>query len=135
MDNGASMHIELTKKRRSRARDFVLYIAISFAFVAVLLAGALSHVDQGKFMKWVFISFDTLFVFGFVIEKSRPLWRRNSFWLLTGSLLLLHCIAMAELLIRVKQPKGDWLVGAVLGEIVFLLNFTRWILRSTPTPP
>jgi uncharacterized membrane protein YfcA len=128
------MHIETTKNRRHRIRDYVLYVAISFAVVGVVFAGALSHVDQGKFMKWLFSVAYTAFVFGFLIEKSRTLWRRDSFWLVTISFLLLHCIAIAEVLTRVKHVEGGWF-GAGILEALFLLNFSRWLLRPTPSPP
>ena len=60
MDNGASMNIELDKKRTHRIRDYVLYLAISFAVVGLILLAGLSHRDHDKFMKWLFFSFYTL---------------------------------------------------------------------------
>jgi len=60
VDNGASMNIELDKKRTHRIRDYVLYLAISFAVVGLILFVGLSHGDHDKFMKWLFFSFYTL---------------------------------------------------------------------------
>jgi hypothetical protein len=128
------MNIELTKKRTHRVRDYILYLAISFAVVGVILFVGLSHVDHEKSIKWLFFLFDTPVVFGFVIEASRASWRRNSFWLVIGSLLLLHCLALAVILTHFQHPKGSWLVGAVPLEIAFILNFTRWLLRPNPSP-
>jgi hypothetical protein len=128
------MHIELTKKQRDRVRDYVLYFAISFAVLGIILAGALSHVDQSKFMKWVFFCAETTFAFGFFIQKSRIFWPRNSFWLLTFCFFTLHSIAIAEVLSRVKHVEGGW-IGAGFLEAIFLVNFSRWLLRPTPSSP
>jgi hypothetical protein len=129
------MHIDPSKKQTHRVRDYVLHFAISFALVGIMVAGALSHVDETKFMKWVFFSAETGFAFGFFIEKSRTFWPRDSFWLLTVCLLALHCIAIAEVLTltRVKHIEGGW-IGAGFLETIFLLNVTRWLLRPTPSP-
>jgi hypothetical protein len=133
VDNGASMHIELTKKRRDRIRDYVLYFAITFAFVGVILFVGLSHFDHDKSMKWVFFLFYTLFVFGFLIEQSRALWKLSSFWLLTGLNLLLHCITLAMILAHTPHLKGiSWVPGFF--EVVFLQRSTQWLLRLTPSP-
>jgi len=127
------MNIELTKKRTHRVLDYILYFAISFAFVGVIVAGALSHVNETKFLKWIFFCGGTAFAFGFFIEKSRTFWQRNSFWLLTVCFLALHCIAMAEALTHFKHIEGGW-IGAGFLETIFLMNFTRWLLRPTPPP-
>ena len=133
MDNGASMNIELDKKRTHRIRDYVLYLAISFAVVGLILLVGLSHGDQDKFMKWLFFSFYTLFVFGYVIEQSRALWKLRSFWLLLGLFLLLHCIVLAAILAHTQHLKAiSWVPGFV--EVVFLLRSTQWLFRPTPSP-
>jgi hypothetical protein len=128
------MQVVPTKNRSHRIRDYVLYLAISFAVVCMIFVIGLSHVDHEKSMKWLFFLFDTPVVFGFVIENSRASWRRNSFWFVTGSLLLLHCLALAVILTHVQHPKGSWLVAAVPLEVAFILNVTRWLLRPTPSP-
>jgi hypothetical protein len=127
------MNIELSNKPTHRIRDYVLYFAISFAFVGIVVASALLHVDQNKFMKWVFSSAETAFAFGFFIEKSRTFWPRNSFWLLTACFLTLHCIAIAAVLTRVKHAEGGWIAAGFL-ESIFLVNFSHWLLRTTPSP-
>jgi len=127
------MQAEPTKKRSHRIRDYVLYFAISFAVVGVMLFVELSHFDQDKSMKWVFFLFYTLFVFGFVIEQSRALWQLRSFWLLTGLYLLLHCITLAVILAHTQHLRGiSWVPGFV--EVLFLLRSTQWLLRPTPSP-
>ena len=128
------MHIEPTNNRSHRIRDFVLYIAISFAVVAAMLFVGLSHGDHDKYMKWVFFTFYTSVVFGFVIEQSRALWKLRSFWLLTGLFLLLHCITLAVILAHTQQLKAISFVPGFV-EIVFLLRSTQWLIRPTPTPP
>lgn len=128
------MNIELSKKRTNRIRDYVLYFAISFAVVGIVMASALSHVDETKFMKWVFSCAETAFAFGLFIEKSRTFWPRNSFWLLTACFLAIHCIAIAEVLTHVKHVEGGW-IGAGFLESIFLVNFTRWLIPTTPSPP
>ena len=127
------MEIELSQKPTHRIRDYVLYFSISFAFVGVVVASASLHVDQTKFMMWLFCFAETAFAFGFFIEKSRTFWRRNSFWLLTACFLALHCIAIAAVLTHVKHAEGGWIAAGFL-ESIFLVNFTRWLLRPTPSP-
>jgi cell division protein FtsW (lipid II flippase) len=127
------MNIELSQKRTHRIRDYVLYFSISFAFVGIVVASALSHVDETKFMKWLFCCAETAFAFGFFIEKSRTFWRRNSFWLLTACFLTLHCIVIAAVLTRVKHAEGGWIAAGFL-ESIFLVNFSSWLLRPTPSP-
>jgi hypothetical protein len=134
MDNGASMNIELSKKRTNRIRDYVLYFAISFAVVGVMLFAGLSHIDHDKFKMWVLFPFYTCVVFGFVVEQSRALWKMRSFWLLTGLFLLMHCIALGVILAHIQHLKAiSWVPGFV--EIVVLLRSIRWLLHPTPTPP
>jgi TctA family transporter len=127
------MNIEPSKKRAHRVRDFILYIAISFAVVAVILFVGLSHGDHEKYKKWVFFTFYTSGVFGFVIEQSRALWKLRSFWLLTGLFLLLHCITLAVILAHMQQLKAISFVPGFV-EIVVLRRSIGWLLRPTPTP-
>ena len=124
------MHIELTKKQRDRIRDYVLYFAISFAVVALILFVGLSQGDHEKSMKSLLFSFYTLFVFGFVIEQRRALWKIRSFCLLTGLLLLLHCIALAVILAHTQHLKSIGFIPGFL-ELVFLLRMTEWLFRPT----
>ena len=127
------MQIESKQKHSHRIRDFVLYIAISFAVVAVMLFVGLSHGEHDKFMKVGFFFFYTGVVFGFVIEQSKILWKLRSFWILIGLFLLLHCIALATILARTQPPKSiSWVPGTV--EIVVLLRLTQWLIRPTPSP-
>lgn len=134
MDNGASMNIELDKKRTHRIRDYVLYFAISFAVVGLTLFVGLSHGDHDHFMKWLLFSFYTPCVFGYVIEQRRALWNLRAFWLLLGLFLFLHCIALAVILAHTQHLKAiSWVPGFV--EVVFLLRSTQWLLRPTPSPP
>jgi len=126
------MKTELNKKPTHRMRDYVLYLAMSFAVVAAIFAIGYSRVDLDKAKKWAFALFYTSFVFGFVIEQSRMLWKLRSFWLLTGLLLLLHCIALAMILATTQHMRAiSWIPGFV--ETVVLARSIPWLLRRSAT--
>jgi len=127
------MQPEPTNNRSHRIRDYVLYFAISFAVCGVTIFLGLSHIEHDKFAKWACAIGFTAVTFGMVIEQSKQLWRRKPFWLITASLLVLHCLAIALALPHIHQTKGAWWVVFVLEAVVFS-NFIRWLFRSTPSP-
>jgi len=127
------MQIEPTHKRTHRVRDYVLYIAISFAVCAVTIFIGLSHGDHDKYMKVGFFVFYTCIVFGFVIEQSKALWKLRSFWFLIGLSVIVHCITLALILARTPHLKAiSWVPGFV--EIALLTRATRWLIPPRPKP-
>ena len=128
MSLDASIGTSLGSKRSHRLRDYVLYLAISFAVIGAVLFLGLSQDHSNKPMKWFFFLFYTGVVFGSVIEKNGVLWKRRSFWLLTGSLLLLHCTILALILAHTQHLKAvSWIPGYI--EIVVLMHSIRWLFR------
>lgn len=78
-----------TRKRSHRVRDYVLYIAISFAVVAIAFTAALTGFGRG-WGEWVALGVFTYLVFHYWIRMCKPMWRRRSFWLITSVLFIAH---------------------------------------------
>ena len=110
-------------KLRSRLRDYVLYVLIALAIVAVTGFLALSNIDQKTFNLWTSVALFTAVLFGAFIAANRSLFRTRSFWLLTIGLLLLHLTIFSVLVIRVTQWRPIW--SAVMFLEAPLLTFLR----------
>ena len=69
---------------KKRTKDFIWYVLISTTFIAIIVAAALSGMNQNIFTKSLYFAVQTFFVFWYFIASSRTLWKRRSFWILTG---------------------------------------------------
>jgi hypothetical protein len=107
---------------RSRVRDFVLYIAIGFAFVGVLIAVAPSSVSHDAFIRWGGLAFMTAILFGYFISNSGQFLREWKFWALTAILLSVHLVAFAVILTHVDEWKLIWFSGMAI-EYPMLIFF------------
>jgi hypothetical protein len=107
---------------RSRVRDFVLYIAIGFAFVGVLIAVARSSVSHDAFIRWGGLAFMTAILFGYFISNSGQFLREWKFWALTAILLSVHLVAFAVILTHVDEWKLIWFSGMAI-EYPMLIFF------------
>jgi hypothetical protein len=121
---------------RKRATDFVLYVAISLLFVGIVLAFILSGVSEVPFLKWLFLFFASLGVFGFWIEQHRPAWKSKRFWYFTVTCFAVHLIFWSGVLWRVKEMNhvGWWLRIGTLIELCAIMvcwNFLNQMLRQT----
>lgn len=110
---------------RSRVRDFVLYIAIGFAFVGVLIAVARSSISHDAFIKWGGLAFISAILFGYFISNSGPFLRVWRFWGLTAALLLAHLTLFALILTHVDEWKLIWFVGMAIEYPVFVFFRSR----------
>jgi hypothetical protein len=110
---------------RSRVIDYVLYIAITFAFFAMVF------VVQGKwghdaFIRWGGLAGFTLILFGYFVGNSRSRLRERPFWLLAALLLTTHLALFVFILSHVDEWRLMWFTGMALEYPVFL--FFRGIL-------
>jgi drug/metabolite transporter superfamily protein YnfA len=103
----------------NRARDFVLYGAISLGFMAVLLFAAHRKVSPDAYTKWGGLTFFTAILFGNFITQSRQFFRSRPFWVLAGSLLTVHLAAFVILLVRASEWRGPWFLVMLLEVPLF----------------
>jgi hypothetical protein len=114
---------------RARVRDFVSYIAIGFAFVAVLVAVARSSVSHDAFIRWGGLAFMTATLFGYFISNSMQFFRKWQFWALTATLLFVHLAAFAVILSHVDEWKLIWFTGMTFEYPAFVF-FRRRLPNS-----
>lgn len=110
---------------RSRVRDFVLYIAIGFAFVGVLILVARSSVSHEAFIKWGGLAFMTALLFGYFISNSGQFIRIWKFWAITAIILSVHLAAFAVILTHVDEWKLTWFIGMAIEYPVFVFFRSR----------
>ena len=91
---------------RSRVRDYVLYLAISFVFVlmVLILGSNLSLEASTQIMSLVFF---TGILYGAFIFYNKSYWTR-SFWILTAILLVTHSALFIALVAKVPHWRPIW---------------------------
>lgn len=73
--------------RRHLLRDYTLYVAISFAFIAAVGWAMFSDVPQNVISVWMGFGLFVVFLFGDLVWESRRVWKDRVFW--CGVVLLL----------------------------------------------
>jgi hypothetical protein len=107
-----------TRKHQHRVRDFVLYILISFAVVAVVLICARTGFAKG-WSQWIGLAFLTSLLFYYWLKICKTLWRRGSFWFITSVFLLSHLGAWTIMLRRFDSDKPlGYLAFAAVPELL-----------------
>src|SRR5580658_8615896 len=94
--------------RRSRLRDFALYIAIGVAFGMVAFFMGRSSMSLKETSRWLSLIFFSAILYGTFIALNRPLYRTSSFWALTAVLLALHSILFIAIVMKVEQWRPIW---------------------------
>jgi hypothetical protein len=112
---------------RSRIRDFVLYIAISFAFVAMLIVVARTGVSHDVYIRWGGLALNTSILFGYFIADSRQFFLRWQYWILTAVLLSVHLAGFIVVLTHVQEWKLIWFMVMFL-EYPMLVFFRSRLL-------
>jgi len=113
-----------TKDRRRfdpnnlKARD-VLIIVPAVLFVSALFVAFAFLVSHDTYIRWGGLGLDTAVLFTFFLYHSRQFLRKQRFWLLTASLLIVHLAAWAALLSQVDEWKLAWFTIMVLEVPVF----------------
>jgi hypothetical protein len=97
-----SSHVHRRPHIRERVRDYVLYIVIGGAFIAVSFAVE-DKWGSDAFTRWGGLAGYSAILFWYFIDASRPLLRRRSFWALTAVLLSAHLTGFVIILTRVAQ--------------------------------
>jgi len=104
-----------SRKRQHRVRDFVLYIGISFAVVAVVIIAALTGFGHG-WGEWIAIAITTSVLFYYWLKICRSVWRL-SFWLITLLLLAAHLSFWAAVMKRFGESSVWYLFFTVPFEL------------------
>ncbi len=116
-----------------RLRDYVVYVAIGIAWLAILAAFAFHRADTGRSLSpfdlnaLAFLS-TTAIVFGTVVFAGRRAWRRRRFWSAIGVALVLQ-VGLGMLLLW-QAPK----LPALAWGILFPVNCAAvemWIIQFT----
>ena len=112
-----------TQSRRSRVRDWLLYVAIAVLIVGLAVAyGAYQgltgrHTDLP--LKWLgFIAISAL-LFGYAIKASRRFWRTRKFWVILALFFVVHAGLGVFALTRVD--KVPLILYPILGQIEYVL--------------
>ncbi|MDQ2926514.1 MAG: hypothetical protein M3R43_13310, partial [Acidobacteriota bacterium] len=101
------------------------YVLVSVICIGTIITAAMEGISEQKFMPWFGFAVFTLFLFGQFILKSRRMWERKSFWLVTGLFFLGHMITFTKLLHAGRQVSGgEWML-LVLIEMAVLIIFRR----------
>jgi hypothetical protein len=109
----------------NRLRDFGIYALVSVICVGSIIVAATEGVPEQKFMPWFGFALFTSFLFGQFILKSRRVWEKKSFWLVTGFFLLVHVITFTKLLHAGREVSGGgWLLSVVV-EMAVLIIFRK----------
>jgi len=100
------------RRIRDRIRDYVLYVAIAFAFLAAVFAveGKWGH---EAYIRWGGLIGFTSVLFGGFISESGQFFRRWQFWAVTALLLAVHLTAFAIVLTHVEEWKLMWFMVMV----------------------
>lgn len=101
---------------KRRLRDLSLEILIAVAIVACALLWANSVPPHAAFpTKWVGLIVFTAVAFGDTLQSCKRHWRLARFWLAFTTLLLLHSVIFALVLLRAEHWRLIWFVpvGAV----------------------
>ena len=119
---------EVTRHRRQRARDFLLYVSVGFVILGVIFGAAMTGLSEDAFVKWLGLIAFTLLLFGYFIVDSRSLWRRAQFWVISGTCLLAHLVTFVVLFGHTTTFKPVWIGMIGLVEMLILLFLRRYLL-------
>jgi hypothetical protein len=111
------------KRKPSRARDLLLYVAISVAVVVLIMVCAHIGINGDKLFRWVGFAAFSLLVFGYFVYGSRPLYEKWTFWALTAAALCVHMVIFVVLILSVSDWKLLW--NSVMLVEIPVLEFFR----------
>jgi len=104
-----------------RKKDLAAYIAIGSALIALLFISIHLGWNEVGFMNALNVTGNTLVLFGLFIAYSRSLWRKPSFWVLIGLLVLGHLLLVWSILTRYGGWKPVWWYELTLVEALVVL--------------
>jgi len=111
------------KRNPSRARDLLLYVAISMAVVVLIMVCAHIGINGDILFRWIGFAAFSLLVFGYFVSGSRPQHEMWTFWALTAAALCIHLVIFVVLILRVSEWKLLW--NSVMLLEIPVLEFFR----------
>lgn len=117
-------HIQRAGHIRSRVRDYVLYVAIAFAFLGAVFAVE-SERGHEALIRWGGLVGFTAVLFGYFVSESRQFFRERRFWTMTAIFLVLHLAAFTILLTHVEEWRLMWFTGMAFEYPVLLYARSR----------
>jgi hypothetical protein len=114
---------------RNRVIDYVLYIAIAFAFIGTTFV-VQTKWGHDAFIRWFGLVGFTLGLFGYFLQDSREFLRVRRFWQITAALLALHLVAFAAVLSNVSEWRLPWFIVMAF-EYPVLVFFRDRVPRSS----
>jgi hypothetical protein len=111
--------------KETSIRDLMLYVAVGLAVVGfAVFYGVYSARTGGSGrlpLRWVSFFPTTALVFWLAVKPFRRYWRRLSFWLEVGALLVAHGVIFAILLTKIPEWPLLWFVPTSLAEVALIL--------------
>jgi len=109
---------------RSRIRDYVLYVVITFAFIGTGIVVD-SKWGNDAFIRWHGLTGFTAGLFGYFISNSGQFLREKKFWVLTAILLLVHLAGFIIVLSHVDEWRLTWFIGMAIEYPVLVFFRSR----------
>lgn len=113
------------RRVRDRVRDYLLYIAIAFAFIGMVFF-VQTRWGHDAYIRWFGLIGFTAGLFGFFLEDSRELFRVRRFWEVTAVLLMVHLLVFAAILTHVEEWRLPWFTVMVFEypALIFFRSLT-----------
>jgi hypothetical protein len=92
----------------SRARDLVIYLAISLAVMMLAVVLARSNLSQAAISQWFGLAFYSAVLYGVFIQANWPSRRLRQFWLVTVVAFSLHAAVFAAIVVNVTAWRPIW---------------------------
>ena len=128
------MHVisqnQKAKHIRSRVRDYVLYVAITVAFVVAGIAISHTSINRDALNRWGGLAVYTAILFGYFTSDSRQFIRKLSFWKSTAIFLAVHLAVFGYILTHADVWKFIWFTVMIL-EFPVLVYFRNRLQRSS----
>jgi hypothetical protein len=116
----------MTNPRRSRVRDYVIYVSIAFLVVLIIILKAELGVDRQGFIKWFGLGSFSVFIYGVFIADNRDTWKTKRFWAATIAVLAVHFVGFIFLLTHVHYWRLIWFMPMFF-ELPVLMKVTAYI--------
>lgn len=124
------MSLQPDRASPSRARDFVLYVAISLAVAMLAVLMGRSKMSAQAASQWFGLFFYSAIVYGVFVSANWRSRRRGRFWIVTTTAFCVHAAVFATIIITVTQWRPMW--SAVIFLELPLLDLVTDRFRARP---
>ena len=108
-----------TRKFRNRLIDYVLYVGITFSFLAIgfLIQNKWGH---EAYIRWGGLAGFTAVLFGYFIADSKDYLRNLRLWFVVVTLFSFHVASWGGMLIKVDEWRLPWFSAMAFEYPLFL---------------